>query len=167
MKNGRLDKITKDYLNDPKTVSDKMNPTIRSKIIFGVASIMKKLHKKNAIHCDLTIDKILLDDNFEPQIELCDHSRFVTNPNDLERLYSTKFKIAPENFDEDLLYSFPVDVYSYAIFLFQMFTNKMIIDTKKRIWTDYQFYKAIVNGDRYKRQNGIPDHYWELITKCW
>ena len=44
MKNGRLDKITKDYLKDPKTVSDKMNPTIRSKIIFGVASIMKKLN---------------------------------------------------------------------------------------------------------------------------
>ena len=42
-----------------------MNPTIRSKIIFGVASIMKSLHKNNVIHRNIKLSKVLLDEKIE------------------------------------------------------------------------------------------------------
>ncbi|KAK8871773.1 hypothetical protein M9Y10_007514 [Tritrichomonas musculus] len=50
-----VSKIITKYLNSEKGVDDKMNPTIRSKIIFGVAAIMKRLHKMNVIHRDLKL----------------------------------------------------------------------------------------------------------------
>lgn len=46
-----------------------MNPTICSKIIFGVAAVMKKLHEDKIIHRNLTNFNLLLDDNSELQID--------------------------------------------------------------------------------------------------
>ena len=46
-KNNDLLTLTRNYLQSRNI--DSMNPTIRSKIIFGVASIMKQLHQNNAI----------------------------------------------------------------------------------------------------------------------
>ena len=45
-----------------------MNPTIRSKIVFGVAAIMKKIHSKKIIFQNLRLERIYLDDNLEPVI---------------------------------------------------------------------------------------------------
>ncbi|KAK8881222.1 hypothetical protein M9Y10_003956 [Tritrichomonas musculus] len=53
VENGSLDDLTKQYLNSNGQQHDKMNPTIRSKVIFGIAATMKKLHKMNIIHRDL------------------------------------------------------------------------------------------------------------------
>lgn len=38
------------YINSNGSINDKMNPTIKSKIIFGVAATMKRLHRNNIIH---------------------------------------------------------------------------------------------------------------------
>lgn len=64
MKNGSLSL----YLNqEPHALS----PTIRSKIIYGVASTMKCLHEHRIVYRDLKPYNILLDDNFEPKISFC------------------------------------------------------------------------------------------------
>lgn len=41
-----VEQINNEYLDTNGEIQDKMNPTIRSKIIFGIASTMKKIHKK-------------------------------------------------------------------------------------------------------------------------
>ena len=45
-----------------------MNPTIRSKIIYGIASAMSYVHHKKIYHYNLKIDNVLLDENYEPVI---------------------------------------------------------------------------------------------------
>ena len=49
-KNGSLELIVKKYLKNEGKGTEKLNPTIRSKIIFGVAAIMKRIHRHNLIH---------------------------------------------------------------------------------------------------------------------
>lgn len=63
-----MKELIEDYFNSKGSDDSILNPTIRSKIIFGVAAIMKKLHKLNIVHSNLTIGNILLDDNYEPLI---------------------------------------------------------------------------------------------------
>lgn len=75
IKNGPIDTKVKEYLDSNGEKHDDINPTIRSKIIYGVASIMKKVHQRGAIHRDLTIGNIYLDDKFEPVISGFDSSR--------------------------------------------------------------------------------------------
>lgn len=72
-KNNDLSNSTRKYLDSDKRKIDEMNPTIRSKIIFGVASIMKQLHQNNAIYRDLKLQNVYLTDSFEPVI-------YVINP---------------------------------------------------------------------------------------
>lgn len=62
---------------DKKIVTS--NPTIRSKIIFGIAAIMKKIHQRNFIHRNLKSPFIFLDSKFEPQISGFGAMRFVDN----------------------------------------------------------------------------------------
>lgn len=54
-----------------------INPTMRSKLIFGVASIMKKIHKKKIAFRRLNTNSIKLDKNYKPQIFDFYKSRFV------------------------------------------------------------------------------------------
>lgn len=56
---------------------------------------------------------------------------------------------SPERF-EGIKDCFQSDVYSYAVILYLMFENRL-----------YSTKKNIVN-----MRNIIPEHYWELITKC-
>ena len=108
MRNGTLEMNIDKYFSSDE-LETKINPTIRCKIIFGVAETMRKLHMKNILNIDLRSNNILLD-NFEPKINLFSLI--------LNHLY-----IAPEVIDncgDD--YDFPADVYSFAIFLYRMFS---------------------------------------------
>ena len=166
MKNGDVLLIISDYLKREKDVSDKMNPTIRSKIIFGVVAIMKHAHKKGVILRDLKLNHILLDDNLEPAINPSSLSTFLTNPFDMEMGIGTPFFMTPEVFmNEDNSYDFSVDVYEYAFVLYKMFSNK--IDFENKIIKSPQQYMILIGkGHRPKKQDNIPGHYWELIEKC-
>lgn len=62
MKNGKV-------IDAIKSNSTVLNSTIKTKIIFGVAAIMNKLHKNHIIHLDL-INSIYLDDKMEPCIQI-------------------------------------------------------------------------------------------------
>ena len=66
--NGCISTLTNEYLRTNGKSNDKLNPTIRSKIIFGIASAMNYLHKKNIINNKLSQESIYLDENFEPKI---------------------------------------------------------------------------------------------------
>lgn len=68
MKNGSLEKKTAEYISSKGTKNEIINPTLRSKVIFGVAATMKYVHKHNIIHRDLKLENIFLDDDFEPRI---------------------------------------------------------------------------------------------------
>ena len=112
-----VEQINNEYLDTKGEIQDKMNPTIRSKIIFGIASTMKKIHKKKAIHRDLTLQHIYLDKNLELRIGGFEQAKFINNDMNMTMVDGTPLYMAPETFiDGDCFYDFSVDVYSYCLF---------------------------------------------------
>ena len=168
MKNGSVKEITDKYLESEGKENEQMNPTIRSKIIFGVAATMKSLHKRKVIHRNLSNENVLLDDKLEPRIGSFSLSRFIDDPFELEMCVGTPLSMAPETFMDDWEgYSYPVDVYSYAIFLYRLFSIDVNFAIIRKIRSTQQFWAKIRRGFRPERPENIPDHYWELIQKCW
>ncbi|KAK8886512.1 hypothetical protein M9Y10_041976 [Tritrichomonas musculus] len=169
MPNKNFDELNKTYL-DTNGQQNEINPTVRSKVIFGVAATMKKLHKMSIIHRDLKLSIILLDEKLEPQISHFGLARFIANGDKLEMCVGTPICIAPELFMdefEDGTYGFPVDVYSYSILLYQIFSNRITFDDQRPIRSPQSYMRNISKGLRPKRPANIPDHYWELIQNCW
>lgn len=160
-----LNNYVQEYL---KTESnDRMNPTIRSKIIFGVASIMKQMHKNKIIFRDIKLDRIVLDEKLEPKFLHNKLAKFVTNPRKMRIQVGTPLHMAPELFDESGTYSFPVDVYAYAVLLYRMFSNTYLFADQKRKLNRNAFIEKIKGGKRFVRPPLVPDHYWDLIQRCW
>ena len=170
MKNGNILDITKEYLSSRGKIHDKMNPTIRSKIIFGVACTMKQLHARNVFHRNLKNADILLDDNFEPKIGSFVISRFLSSPEKYYGIAGTPQYTAPEIYldkeTSDGYYGFPVDVYAYSIFLYFMFSTEYQLPNIKKL-TAKIFASKICEGQRPLRPKSIPDNYWNLIQQCW
>lgn len=158
MKGENVLQLTEEYFKS-SSPNDKMNPTIRCKIIYGVASIMKKIHEKKIIFQDLRIFRTFLDDNCNPII--CG-SRF-TPTYDIDPCIAHPaghpFYLAPEIFEKeeiDLAY----DVYTFGLFVYQMFSphfNGKQIDKLKSKFHDDKMLD---------RPKNVPDCYWELIVAC-
>lgn len=144
-----------------------LNPTIRSKIIFGVASIMKKMHKNKVINRDLNLQKVGLDQNLEPILLHCILAKVNKDHSNMSMMIYTKINVAPEMiYNENNQYSFPVDVYSFGVMLYQMFDNNYSIDNINLL-SNITFLELITEGKRFDKSPKIPEHYWELINQCW
>ena len=189
MKNGNLRDRNTEYLSTKGLNNERMNPTIRSKIIFGIAAIMKKVLKiKDICHHQLNISNILLDDNFEPLLNILDFSSLKERPpktdddddydmidNDVDFIDHRHddpddiYFVSPEEHEGDI--TDKSVVYSYGIILYMMFNESLNMTingrTLTRLKTRYLIAKTIVNGGRYQQPNNIPEHYWKLINECW
>ena len=163
--NNDVPQLTNEYLDSSGAQNEKMNPTIRIKIIFGVAATMKQLHKRNIIHRNLKLSKVLLDDNLEPKLINFQFSKVLTDDAELENDLGTINHMAPELFIGEG-YSFPIDVYAFAIILYSLFIPFKIF---KSFFTGNMFIVAnkIIQGMRPCRTQFIPDPYWDLIQQCW
>lgn len=169
MKNGSIKTSTKEYIESKGVKNDKMNPTIRSKIIFGVASIMKRAHSHKITHRDLKLENIFLDEKLEPKIgdfgmaKLIENKVKFMNPQTLIKqplvIENELFTNEGEKFEED--------VYSYAFILYKLFSKKIVFDEKKQPKTPDQFMMKIVSRERPVKPDGMPDCYWELVQSCW
>ena len=167
MKNGSLDTIVSDYLKTKKC-NEKINPTIRSKVIFGVAATMKRVHKNNVIHRDLKLENVFLDDNLEPRIADFGLANAYLGNIGMTMTIRTPYTLAPEIFmDDEDVYCEPVDVYAYAFLLYRMFTNYIEFADGKQIGSSQRYMMKIGRGLRPKKPEECPDVYWELIQDCW
>lgn len=166
MENGDVYSITKDYLQSKGSKKEKMNPTIRSKIIFGVAATMKQLHNRNVLHRNLTNYNVFLDDRLEPRIGTFTFAKFLTKSFEIDSVGTPAF-LAPEVFTEDEKYSFPADVYAFAIFIYKMFSFKYKFPDKKSGQSVSEYHESVSRGERLMRPENISDPYWELVQSCW
>jgi serine/threonine protein kinase len=150
-------------------------PTVKSKCVFGIAAGMSYLHSRRVIHRDLRPYNILFDENFEPVIQDFGLSRVVAESHPfLEEIPDPQFHIAPEAFDGlqddgDVGYTFPVDVYSYGMLLYMMFSAHQIpkFTTGVSATTSYRCFNNVRNGIRYEKPAQVTAFYWELIQRCW
>lgn len=153
MKNGNLSL----YINHEPNI---LSPTIRNKIIFGLSSTMKALHKNWILYRDLKPYFIYLDDNFEPKLSYCTLNILLNDVNEkegkMDECVGTIPYIAPEIMNEEK-YSFPCDVYSFSIILYEILSNNKFSCSLSNLF----------KGNYPKKPENVPNCFWELIEKCW
>ena len=113
-----------------------INPTVRCKIIFGIASIIRQLHEKRIMHRDVKLENVLLNDHHEPVLYNWydfEHIKFAAHLMNTAIAINTPFYNAPELFTGDDTYTNSIDVYSYGILLYRMFRQKIEFENVRSI----------------------------------
>ena len=64
-------------------------------------------------------------------------------------------------------YSFPVDIYSFEMILYQCFLFNDLYNDKTQFKYPWAVTKFVAEGNRLPRLANIPNTTWELISTCW
>lgn len=146
----------------PKAPS--LSPTHKTIIALGIANGMCHLHELNIIHRDLKSLNILLDENYYPKI--CDFgiARFKTESNQpVTQQIGTPHWMAPELFLKNN-YDSKVDVYAFAIILWEMITEKIPFCGMNPI----QIMTLVCqNHERPPLPEDLSPNLVTLINLCW
>lgn len=63
---------------------------------------------------------------------------------------------------------FKSDVYLFGFFLYSMFLGAdEVKDIFPKVSTDFKLNEFILDTSKLPKIDFIPDHYWDLINKCW
>ncbi|KAK8845822.1 hypothetical protein M9Y10_020745 [Tritrichomonas musculus] len=140
-------------INLPRSLpTQEINSTVISKMIFGIAAIMKQIHYHNICLQNLSLDSICLDDNLEPHITNFGSAHFVFTEDDINKEPS-------QYFPEEYCFSrskFAKDIYSFGSLILKMFVPR-------RGQSNFQFIRILEGASL---PSSIPDAYSELIRKC-
>ena len=148
-----------DFLN-------KINNTLKTKIIIEIAHAMNFIHKKGLIHRDLKIDNIRLNSIFEAKIidfglvriheVLNENYSFVQSS--LTKGVGTFAYMSPEMLNEED-YDYKTDVYSFGVILHFIFVGSLLKQNLKD--------KMVGNSIKPpKSSESISKLCIELISKC-
>ena len=143
------------------------NATAKSKTIVGTAVGMAYIHSKGVIHRDFKTANVLLNEHFEPVIADLGTAR--AQGMDQTMVTGTPLYMAPEMIDSpDDQYTNAVDVFSYGVFLRQMWDDSLILDDKNTPARSSQnLQQRVLKGARLVLGTEIPDFFRELIQACW
>lgn len=165
MSNGTLEEVMK-----RKHVPPEWSPTKCTLSLFGIASAMAYLHKNHVLHRDLKPANVFLNDDCEPVIADFGLSK-INEGNSLQQtICGSPIYMAPEIFLGEDEYDCPVDVYAYAVTIYQFFSIKYEFDKNGKKTTPRSqddLIKLITDGYRMLKPNGIPEKIWQLISSCW
>lgn len=168
MQNGSLEHIIDEERR--ATASKKWDWTKKLIMIYGIAYGMKYLHHYNIIHRDLKPGNILADDNLYPKItdfglSKREHLDTSQTPHSAAGPKGTCRWMAPETNDISYVnYEKPVDVYSFAMIVYEIMTSHLPFHKMK---TDYQVFDAVLNGQRPEFDVHICKAIRDLIERCW
>lgn len=157
MPNGSLYRFIR---QDPK--GKILNGTRRTIIAMGIASAMTTLHSLSIIHRDLKSMNILLDSEFYPRIADFGIARFNGKDEKLTMRLGTPHWMAPEALYGEG-YGFPVDVYSFAMVLYELLTFKLP-------WAGMDALavtRAVVIEKKRPILPQCPAPLKNLINRCW
>ncbi|OHS93119.1 hypothetical protein TRFO_40570 [Tritrichomonas foetus] len=119
----------------------KLTGTQKTKIMLGIAHVLNFLHQNEIVHCDVSSNNILLDDNFEPKLIDFETTKFLDFPRDQ---IGTLHFIPPE-----LLKSYPnsikSDIFSFGAVIWQLETEEEIPITMYDINSNFE--RMILNTD--------------------
>lgn len=151
-------------MQDLESTEKVLTPTIRTKLIYGIASGMTCLHLNNIVHRDLKPDNVFLDGNMEAIIGDLGFSRIFSELQMTIQLGSPYY-MAPELFVGGEITK-QIDVYAFAVVLLQFFSPILKFATRKNM-NKKNFILWIRDGHRYIIPDDVPDFYVSLIKSCW
>lgn len=132
-------------------------------IALDIASSIKHLHSLNVIHRDIKSANIMFDNN--GKAKLIDYSLacFIDNEEDLKPETGTYRYMAPEIIRHEK-YSLSADVYSFGIFLWELFFKTTPFQGLNPIEAAYSVAKSNL---RPVIPDGTNPHLRSLIITCW
>ena len=137
-------------------------------ISYGISQAMKYLHEHQIINSDLRTSNILLDSELHPY--LTDFCTSLINDSSFQiektRVGKILAYMAPEFLRNAELYSntFPIDVYSFGITLYELITE---LPAWRKFKNFYQICHAVLSGVRPEMPPSVPSNWKKLITMCW
>jgi serine/threonine protein kinase len=153
------------------------NPTTKSKSIIGVVAGMAAMHGEHVMHRDLKPENVFVNANFESVIADFGLSKNCTDdPTRTMGGVGSPLFMAPEIYMGDAVpadgtpaYSFSVDVYSFAMLVYLMFSqsDQPKLEGGRSARNVRQLIMHVGRGVRFTRPNNIPEYYWQLVRRCW
>ena len=64
-------------------------------------------------------------------------------------------------------YSFPSDIFSFAIILYESHLFTQPYQDKNKFKYSWDIPQFIQRGNRLQRLDNVSDKIWEIIEKCW
>ena len=165
MKNGTLADVLR--LEREGKAPTGWNATKKSTVLFGTAVAMAYIHLHNITHRRVAPESVWLNDNFEPVLSEFDVGDFFERRTDYIAPIEVFLHVAPEAGKEDVPDWTQFDVYSYAVFLYRMFTDSLHWTPRDPPKLGHAVLLAVEEGNRLVRVPEIPDFLWDLITVCW
>lgn len=103
--------------------NQKISQLLKMKIIYSMISVLSHLHQQKIVHCDLTPNDILFDENFRPYIGDFNCS-IQCGEKEIIRLHDPDYK-APELLTEsEFVVTDKIDIYSFAAVSYFTITGK-------------------------------------------
>lgn len=162
-----------DYIEGKKKNECKFLTTTQKYImLLGIADAMRYIHEQGFIHRDLKADNVLIDENFYPRIADLGLAKCFDESLTMTTSLGTPLYMAPELQNDDINHYGPeVDVFSFAILMFEIVTGKMAYSelfTKKRSFSQINFLMKVAGGYRPQiPQNMFSQKLINLMKKCW
>lgn len=148
-------------------VKREWNTTSKAIVCYGVAAGMRFLHAHKIMHRDLKPENILLDGDLYPKI--CDFGFAREGTADMTRMaIGTKKYEAPEMLGMTGKCGPRIDVYSYAITIYEVLTGKFAYSNVKNV-DAYLYNEVMVQGKRPSLEgcDDVLDQWKQLIRDCW
>jgi serine/threonine protein kinase len=129
----------------------------------GIVVGMKFIHSRGMMHRDLKPENILLDDQCYAQIGDLGSSRFRDLGLTLTRGVGTPYYKAPEMYEDDD-YTSAIDVYSFAVMLYEMLVGEYIFPLPI---SSTALMTNVVTGVRPTLPLTMNDTLASIIRRCW
>jgi serine/threonine protein kinase len=146
------------FQNDSATLT----PTERMIILYGSARALEWCHSRNILHRDIKPENIMLDEYRRPRIGDFGMAKMNTSA-EQTRIQGTLLYMAPEIMTSKVSWSFPADVYAFAITC-AIIANNQMWNPGVKTATELS---SLIRAGRRPPVSTIPPKLRELLEEMW